>query len=149
MESPAFIVALRGFIRKGRRADVHGNDEQFLDSVAFWRNAYEKSQEVEQQLRARIQGLEQRLETISGTSGQTTLSTDTSQRKRKRKNPTVETRSGGRATKMAKTTKATAVSQSNGVNSVLANQDLDFDVEDAECKQVFQVLSRKQSLILY
>ena len=143
-ESSAFLVTLREYIRKGRRADVYGNDEEFLDSVAFWRNAYEKSQEVEQQLRAKILVLEQRLET-----GQTAQSTGTSQRKRKRKSPTTGTRPRGRATKKAKTTNATAVPQSNAVQPVLFDGDLDIDEEGIECKQLFQMLPGQQSLILY
>ena len=153
MESPAFILTLRDYLREGRRADVHGNDEQFLDSVAFWRDAHqklqEKSQEVEQQLRAKIRVLEQRLETISGTSGQTTQSTGTSQRKRKRENSPSKTRSGRRATKLVKTTEATAAPQSNDVQPILIDHDLAFDEKGTECNQIFQILTWQQSLILY
>lgn len=142
MESSAFLLTLRDFIRKGRPADEHGNDEKFLDSIAFWRSAYEKSQ-------AKILVLEQRLETITGTSGQTTQSTGTSQRKRKRKSPTPGTKPSGRATKKAKTTNTTAVPQSNAVQPVLFGHDLDIDEEGIECKQLFQILPGQQSLIFY
>ena len=149
IESSAFVVTLRDFIRSGRRADVHENDEQFLDSIAFWRNAYEKSQEVEQHLRAKILVLEQRLERISGTSDQTTQSTRASQQKRKRVNSATKTGSGGRATKKVKSTEATAVSQSNAVQPILIGDGLSLDEHAIESKQLSQILTRRRSLILY
>lgn len=100
---------LRDLIQQGRRADVHENNEQLLDSTAFWRNTCKKLQKAEQQLRAKILVLEQKLETVPDTSSQTTQSTDTSQWKRKRENPPATTRGGGRAAKKAKTTEAIAV----------------------------------------
>ena len=141
MASPAFIVNLRGFIQKGRRGDLHGNDGQFLDSVAFWRNACEKSQEVEQQLRAKIIVLERKLEIATSASSQSAQSIGTSQRKRKRENPTTKTRSGGRATKRAKTPEAPAIPQVIAMQPVLIGLDLDLDEEGTECKQSIYFLS--------
>ncbi|KAL8795083.1 MAG: hypothetical protein Q9195_002380 [Heterodermia aff. obscurata] len=144
--SSAFIVTLRDFIQKGRRADVHENDEQFLDSIAFWRNAYEKSQDVEQQLRAKILILEQRSETISRTPGQATLSTGTSQQKRKRENSTTRTTSGGRATKRVKSIRATAVPQSNAVQPILTGHS-HLDLEGIELSNCLHRISEIQQAV--
>ena len=148
-ESSAFLVTLREYIRKGRRADVHGSDEEFLDSIALWQNLYDKSQEVGQQLRAKIDVLEQRLETITDASGQTTQSTDTSQKKSKRKNPATATSSSGQATKKAKTTNVTAVPQFHAVQPALLGHGSDLDEEGIKCKQLFQILPGQQSLIFH
>ena len=149
MEFPAFIVTLRDYVREGLRADVHETDEQFLDTAAYWRNEYEKSREAEQQLRAQIRVLEQRLKSISSTLGEKTQSTGTSQRKRKRDDSTSKTRSGRRQTKLVKTTKATAAPQSNDVQPIQIDDGLPFGENDTQRNHVFQTLTRQQSLILY
>ena len=156
IEFSAYIVTLREFIREGRRADVHGNDEKTFDACAYWRNMHEKSQEVEQQvraenlvLRAEILVLEQKLESSSGTSGQMTQSTGTPQPKRKRGDSATKTETRDRPVKKAKSTEAISVSQSNVVQPIVIRGNLDLDEHAIDCKQLSQILPTQQSLILY
>ena len=104
MGSSDYISNLRTFVRDGERPDRPNDRDRYLDSVAYWRDAYEKSQQVEGELRARILKLERTLEaSIGATVGRTKANTG-SQRKRQRGGATGGEDADGRATKLAKTT---------------------------------------------
>ena len=143
MDSPDYILNLREFIQEGRRPDVA---EQYLDSVSFWQNAYEKSQDVEQQLRVRILDLEQRLELSGGVGAPVTQSTAASQQKRKRGRPIGTKESGAKATKKRKTASTAGTSTNSNVQPFLLEYDVDLS-EDADGERSVNH-RRVQSLIV-
>ena len=97
--------------------------EQFLDTVAYWRDAYRKSQQVENQLRAQILTLEQKLEPHCLTIGQTTPNTANSQRKRKWPAATTAEPLTGSTMKRAK---AAHASNPNSLLPLVLNYDEDL-----------------------
>ena len=130
MDTPEYLLNLRSFIQSGRRPDISNNGEQYLNSAAFWHNAYDKTREVELQLRARIVDLEQRLETASGTSAQATPVIVTSQSMGKRRRPT---KPGGRAKKKLKTSTTAATSRVDASQLLLLDYEVDLN-HDIESK---------------
>ncbi|KAG6995555.1 Mg2 transporter protein, corA-like/zinc transport protein ZntB [Physcia stellaris] len=128
MDPPDYILNLREFIQEGRRPDAA---EQYLDSVSFWRNAYEKSQDVVQQLRVRVSDLEQRLELSAGVGAQVTQITAASQQKRKRARPIGTSESGAKATKKRKTAGTADKSTNSNVQQCILDYDVDLS-EDAD-----------------
>ena len=128
MDPPDYILNLREFIQEGRRPDAA---EQYLDSVSFWRNAYEKSQDVVQQLRVSVSDLEQRLELSAGVGAQVTQITAASQQKRKRARPIGTSESGAKATKKRKTAGTADKATNSNVQQCILDYDVDLS-EDAD-----------------
>lgn len=126
METPDYIVELCTFIRNGGRSDASGYHEHYIDSVAFWRNACKKSQDVEHQLRVRVLHLEQRLEAVTGTTDQTTQETPPTQSKRKKGRPTAADTSGGRVGKKAKPVGTASASGANISLPFLIGHEVEF-----------------------
>ena len=84
METSAHIEHIRTFIRDGQRPENSEDGRTYFDGVAYWRAKYKKSQEIENELRARVLELEVMLEARTDASGRTTQRAvvSTSQKKR-------------------------------------------------------------------
>lgn len=77
------VQSLRACAKAGRRLEDSSTGHHHIDTSAFWRDAFRKSEETQNELRARIFELEQTLEAQNGPSSLTPIQA-TSQKKRKR-----------------------------------------------------------------
>ncbi|PGH19413.1 hypothetical protein AJ80_03913 [Polytolypa hystricis UAMH7299] len=75
-----YILSIREHIRNGRNAESTSTPEKHLDSITFWRQAYEKSEATQTKLLDKIYELEQRNEALllkarheNGTSSTTSV----------------------------------------------------------------------------
>jgi hypothetical protein len=67
-----FVSQVVSRIQAGARREEDANERKHLDSAAFWRHAYEKSEAAQSKLLDRVYELEQKLESTSQASKQGT-----------------------------------------------------------------------------
>ena len=139
METSAHIEDTRKFIRDGQQPKLAEDGRRYTDSVAYWQAKYQKSLEVEHELRTRILELETMLDARTDASTRTTQRAVVSTSQKKRGRATVATRKrkrGGvfglntvddRATKLARTTESSEGLHTNTLLTTLLDVDLDLD----------------------